>query len=115
MAFTWTNKLVIAAILLVANCPESNAGDIRLSPFMITKGRTSQPIGHYDFCLRYRDECAVKSPADQRIELTAARWNELVAVNNDVNTRIKPATDMEVYGRPEYWEYPVDRGDCEDF
>ncbi len=49
------------------------------------------------------------------MDLTAERWNELVAVNNLVNTRIKPATDMDVYGRPEYWEYPVDRGDCEDY
>src|ERR1700687_1477433 len=115
MAFTWTCRLALSAILLAAIGAESHASDSRLSPFMVTRGKTSQPIGHYEFCLRYRVECEVKSPAEKRVQLTAERWNELVAVNNEVNTKIKPATDMEVYGRTEYWAYPVDRGDFEDY
>jgi predicted transglutaminase-like cysteine proteinase len=115
MVSTWTYRLALVTILLVAIGAESNASDSQLSPFMVTRGKTSQPIGHYEFCLRYRDECAVKSPSEERVQLTGERWNELVAVNNEVNVSIKPATDMEVYGRAEYWAYPVDRGDCEDY
>jgi predicted transglutaminase-like cysteine proteinase len=46
--------------------------------------------------------------------LTPKAWNQLVAVNNAVNTKVAPATDEEVYGRAEWWEYPGSRGDCED-
>jgi predicted transglutaminase-like cysteine proteinase len=91
-----------------------HATESRLSPFMITGGKTSQPIGHYEFCLTHRDECAVKTASVERVQLTAERWNELVAVNNMVNTKIAPATDEEVYGRAEFWAYPTSRGDCED-
>ena len=36
-------------------------------------------------------------------------------VNHSVNARITPATDMELYGKEEYWTYPVNAGDCEDY
>ncbi len=82
--------------------------------FMATAGRTSQPIGHYEFCQSHVAECTVKSSGSQRVRLTPQLWNELVAVNAEVNLAIKPATDEEIYGRPEVWAYPTTRGDCED-
>ena len=85
------------------------------SAFMMTTGKTSQPIGHYEFCQAHRTECAVKSKTDERVHLTPARWNALVAVNNAVNTAVMPATDEEMFGKPEVWSYPTDKGDCEDF
>jgi predicted transglutaminase-like cysteine proteinase len=81
---------------------------------MTTTGRTSQPIGHYDFCQRYAAECLVRTKAPSRVRLTPELWNQLVEVNALVNLAIKPATDQEVYGVPEYWAYPTTRGDCED-
>jgi len=92
----------------------SAAAQSSLSPFMMTRGKTSQPIGHHDFCLRYSAECSIRSAKEARMKLTPERWNQLVVVNNDVNTTVKPATDEEVYGRQEYWAYPSGRGDCED-
>ena len=82
--------------------------------FMTTTGRTSQPIGHYDFCQRYAAECSVRTRAPSRVRLTPELWNQFVEVNASVNLAIKPATDQEVYGVPEYWAYPTTRGDCED-
>lgn len=82
--------------------------------FMVTEGQTSQPIGHYEFCRRFSDECSERSPANMRVRLTPALWNELVAVNASVNQGIKAVTDDEVYGRAEYWNYPDLAGDCED-
>ncbi|MBB4009677.1 transglutaminase-like cysteine peptidase [Allorhizobium taibaishanense] len=82
---------------------------------MVTGGITSQPIGHYEFCLRYKAECQVRSkPAPARL-VTDHGWDVVRAINVDVNKTITPMTDMEVYGREEWWEYPVDAGDCEDF
>src|SRR5262249_4949697 len=36
-------------------------------------------------------------------------------VNNYVNGKITPVSDQELYGKPEYWTYPTDAGDCEDY
>jgi predicted transglutaminase-like cysteine proteinase len=82
---------------------------------MIVAGKTSQPIGHFEFCRGHRAECAIRSRTDKRVQLTPARWNALVAVNNAVNATVKPATDEEIFGKPEVWSYPVGEGDCEDF
>jgi predicted transglutaminase-like cysteine proteinase len=82
--------------------------------FMTTTGKTSQPIGHYEFCQSHVGECTVRSSGSQRVRLTPELWNQLVAVNAEVNLAIKPATDEEIYGRPEVWAYPTTRGDCED-
>ncbi|MVA56984.1 transglutaminase-like cysteine peptidase [Agrobacterium vitis] len=82
---------------------------------MVTGGITSQPIGHYEFCLRYKAECQVRSKPAPARQVTEHGWDIVRAVNMDVNKSITPMTDMDVYGREEWWEYPVDAGDCEDF
>jgi predicted transglutaminase-like cysteine proteinase len=115
MTFGWAKTISIAAGILIAGSISTLAGaQNNDQPFMTVTGKTSQPIGHYDFCQRYRAECEIKSTAERRMRLTPKAWNELAAVNNDVNTRIAPATDMEIYGKTEWWEYPQSRGDCED-
>jgi len=83
--------------------------------FMKTGGRTSQPIGHYEFCQTYKNECNIKSGTDQPVALTAKVWSLLVQVNSSINTKIQPATDMEVWGKAEVWSYPTTVGDCEDY
>jgi predicted transglutaminase-like cysteine proteinase len=47
--------------------------------------------------------------------LTKQSYDALVQVDDSINRRIAPATDMEVYGVAEKWEYPTTRGDCEDY
>lgn len=75
---------------------------------------TSQPIGHYEFCERHTDECGPTRNAGP-VDLNADTWALVNQVNLRVNKTITPATDMEVYGQEEYWEYPKTAGDCEDF
>lgn len=102
----------VGAILgLTAGMAEASQND---GAFMPTAGRTSQPIGHYEFCQSHAAECNVRSTGSQRVRLTPQLWNQLVAVNAEVNLAVKPATDQEIYGRPEVWAYPGSRGDCED-
>src|SRR4051794_24004222 len=109
-----TRRLAIFATIFSLISTAGLASQAKLSPFMITGGKTSQPIGHYEFCLTHGKECAAKATGELRMRLTPERWNELVAVNNGINTRIAPATDEELYGRAEFWTYPSTRGDCED-
>jgi predicted transglutaminase-like cysteine proteinase len=39
----------------------------------------------------------------------------LHALTVSVNKAVKPKSDLELYGQDEYWTYPVDAGDCEDY
>jgi predicted transglutaminase-like cysteine proteinase len=106
-------KLALAGALLGLTTGVAAAGQSG-DAFMVTTGKTSQPIGHYEFCQSHAAECNVRSSGSARVRLTPQLWNQLVAVNAEVNLTIKPATDEEVYGRPEFWAYPTTRGDCED-
>ena len=81
---------------------------------MPVMGGTSQPVGHYDFCKRYSDECG-KNKTVGAVKLTRSAWDKIVDVNNAVNVGIFPRTDMDIYGVAEYWAYPSTEGDCEDF
>lgn len=84
------------------------------TPSMTIGGVTSQPIGHYEFCERHSDECGpIRNAAP--IDMDTATWGLINQVNLRVNKTIVPATDEEVYGQEEYWEYPKTAGDCEDF
>jgi predicted transglutaminase-like cysteine proteinase len=91
------------------------AGTALAAPGMVTGGRTTQPIGHYEFCQRYHRECAQRTAATAPVELTRQLWSELITVNNRVNQRVEPRTDMEMWGRQEVWSYPDAVGDCEDY
>ena len=84
------------------------------TPSMAIGSITSQPIGHYDFCQRYRNECGPTRdlmPVDMKPET----WALISQINLQVNKTIAPATDQEIYGVEEYWAYPVTAGDCEDY
>lgn len=84
--------------------------------FMRVTGKTSQPVGHFELCSRMPDECNEMTRDTTPAHLTVTLWNELIAVNDNVNTAIDPVTDEQLYGRQEYWTYPEDgKGDCEDF
>jgi len=84
------------------------------TPSMVVGNVTSQPIGHYDFCQRYRNECGPIRDL-KPVDINSDVWALVTKVNLSVNRMITPATDMEVYGVEEYWAYPTTAGDCEDF
>ncbi|SFG94336.1 transglutaminase-like cysteine peptidase [Methylobacterium gossipiicola] len=77
----------------------------------------ARPIAAWStFCDRYPAECAVNANEAARIVLTPATWNLIVSVNNRVNTRIKPVTDLDHWGSADRWDLAEDgSGDCEDF
>ncbi|MDQ0455979.1 transglutaminase-like cysteine peptidase [Rhizobium paknamense] len=102
---------ISAAFLLIAGASDTLAA----SPAMKIMGRASQPIGHYEFCKRSPSECKPLGGDAGPLPLSPELWQAVLDVNYTVNTTIKPATDMEVYGQEEYWAYPTTAGDCEDF
>lgn len=103
---------VAVLTLVVSAAPAVGANT---SPYMEVGGKTSQPVGHYEFCRSHSAECSQKSSHDVRVQLTPDRWNDLVAVNDAINTAVTPITDEALFGKAEVWFYPTDKGDCEDF
>ena len=83
--------------------------------FMHTGNRTTQPIGHYEFCQRAPVECAQQTAKRAPVQLTRKLWAAMVDINNAVNTMVTPRTDMEMWGREELWSFPDGVGDCEDY
>lgn len=110
-----SSYLVGAIFLAVLGGLNANADTS--SPFMQVIGKTTQPIGHHELCGRIPVECRERTASDDPMHLTPERWNELIAINDNVNTAIVADTDQDIYGREEYWNYPdgIGKGDCEDF
>jgi predicted transglutaminase-like cysteine proteinase len=108
-------KTILLGAAFFLTCIAAYAGTGVPASAMKTGGRTSQPIGHYEFCEKYRSECSVKSRDDAPLDLTLNSWNLLVLVNSQVNTQIRPQTDMDIWGKAEVWSYPETVGDCEDY
>lgn len=91
------------------------AGKAAEGPFMPMLGEASSPVGYISFCTRHPFDCVARTRTPVLVTLDDDRWLDLLVVNRSVNSRVAPATDQEVYGVEEYWEYPIDRGDCEDY
>lgn len=105
--------LLITAVSAFGLASQSYA-DSR-SPSMLTGGLTSQPIGHYEFCQKYSDECSQRSKMTAPPKVTEYGWKLIHDINSEVNNSIIAMTDLEIYGRDEVWDYPTEVGDCEDF
>ena len=113
MAKTWGKLLLLAMAMQLSAWGTAQAAG---PAYMHTGGRTTQPVGHYEFCQKLPQECAQRTPKQAPVELTRKLWAAIVNVNNSVNTRIVPRTDMEMWGKEEVWSYPDSGfGDCEDY
>ena len=76
---------------------------------------TSPPVGYVQFCRTNAADCRDGGIGHRAPELTARAWRDLVEVNAQVNAQVTPITDQELYGIAEYWTYPANQGDCEDY
>lgn len=108
-------KFIAAASIGIAALTLSFGAQAASDPFMQTGKLTSQPIGHYEFCKREAAECNIISRDTRALSLNNNNWLHIQTVNLSINERIKPMTDMEIYGVEEYWAYPTSVGDCEDY
>jgi predicted transglutaminase-like cysteine proteinase len=114
MSFVRVSSIIAGLALVLGLVAGASAQEH--AAFMRITGKTSQPVGHHELCSRMPEECNETTRNSDPVQLTVKRWNDLIAVNDNVNTAIEPVTDEELYGRQEYWTYPEDgKGDCEDF
>ena len=103
---------VLAATL--AATPASAASDRAL--FISLGSSARAPVGWIEFCAEHAPECETKTVEARDVLLTAKAWKDLVRINDLVNDKIKPVTDLEHWGVAERWNYPDDGyGDCEDY
>lgn len=91
------------------------AGQAASEQFMHVGGATSAPVGHVEFCKKWRSECGRTGASPVVMKLTRARWDELLTINARINRAVKPVTDQDLYATAEIWTYPDGAGDCEDY
>lgn len=82
---------------------------------LVPAGKTNPPIGHFEFCKSYPDECTTLGRDRGPMQLTRALWADMLDINTRVNQAIRPDTDINIYGVEELWSYPRTVGDCEDY
>ena len=104
--------LGLVALLGVATAPALAQSN---TPFETEFGVSQPPMGYVAFCARGEAECNVKSAHPERLRLSPQIWDLVSNINFQVNTRIKPMGDQEQYGVADYWTYPTNAGDCEDY
>ena len=95
--------------------PPSVKPDLTGSKFAKVFNTTTAPIGYVAFCARGEEECKFKGGKNESIALDVDKFDQLKQVNAYVNFKIKPMGDVELYGVPDYWTYPISTGDCEDY
>ncbi|MEP3045767.1 MAG: transglutaminase-like cysteine peptidase [Roseibium sp.] len=84
--------------------------------FMNMNTAVKAPIGHKQFCSDYAWACPKEHYEPVVVKLTEDLWQQLIAVNAEVNRRVRPMTDDELFGTVEHWAYPVNGyGDCEEY
>jgi len=106
---SWKKAGMLGVLLCLAPVQQGAASS------MSTGGLTSQPIGHYEFCRVYRDQCSQLKRMDEVVVLTRSNWNQILDVNTRINHLVEPRSDQDIYGRDEVWTFPDQAGDCEDY
>ena len=95
--------------------PGETPGNESKRNFATEYGKALPPIGFVQFCTRSPDDCKPTGGKPRKLAMSPERWNLLYQVNTYVNGKIAPVSDQDLYGQPEYWAYPSDAGDCEDY
>ncbi|HVY52167.1 MAG TPA: transglutaminase-like cysteine peptidase [Devosia sp.] len=105
---------LIACVMFTSPASATSPVDLSNPAFAPVSGPTSIPVGAAEFCKRDRQACLPNAHVVDVETLTQASWDQLIAVNDEVNQSIVPETDEDLYHVAEYWTYPDGRGDCED-
>lgn len=109
-----TYQRVAAVLCVVAGAFWASAAGAHPSA-MVTGRVTSQPIGHYEFCQRFLAECQVRSRDETPLAMSDELLARLEQLTAKINAAVQPMSDLDLYGVEEYWGYPMDAGDCEDY
>ena len=108
-------SVLFALTIIAVPAYASQSVDLSNPAFAPVNGPTSIPVGAAEFCKAHRSECSPIANAIDVEPLTEAGWQQLVGINDHVNTTVTPITDRDLYNVNELWTYPDGSGDCEDF
>ena len=101
--------LFIIASALIAMC-----GGVYADYIPVTGESSTRPLAHSMYCVKAPKFCLAVEP--ERVVLTAALYEELEQVDDEVNKSITPMSDQNNWGQKEYWSLPRQGlGDCEDY
>ena len=89
---------------------------------------TAPPAGYTALCHRDPSQCPsaagnAETPGlamttyevpEPSLQLTAARWDQLNAINTQVNVGVRYVSNEEQYGQDDFWTPAVKAGDCKD-
>jgi predicted transglutaminase-like cysteine proteinase len=116
--FTSPQKAMLAlagACFALVLSGTASATEIYSKPSMKVLGAARAPIGHAEFCVRQPSECVRTGAKTARVALDSERLSQLIQINDFANRTVEPVTDIDLYGKAEYWTYPGNKGDCEDY
>ena len=110
------SAIALIAVLAALSATAVAQRSLDHAQYMRVHGRALPPFGYVQFCQRNSGECAPAERASlARFNASPAHLSELDRVNRVINASVSPATDLELYGREEFWTFPVGQGDCEDY
>ena len=108
--------LVLTAGEARATGKEATApADRQANRFARVYGAAAPPLGFVRFCSRAPQSCRRDQRAVNRLHMTDEHWRLAYQINSFINSHIAPLSDAELYGEVEYWAFPADAGDCEDY
>lgn len=110
----WLSVAIIAGIQVSVG--GAWAGQVRTLAYAPVGEETYAPSGWEQFCRSFPADCAAGREDARDVVLSKSAWRDLNALNDQVNNAIEPVTDLDNYGRAEFWTYPANgKGDCEDY
>jgi predicted transglutaminase-like cysteine proteinase len=117
----WSLAFAVGGVAYcISQGADARSINARSTPFpekqMIVYGIAEAPVGYVQFCSENPADCRRRGKNEADVTLTSAKWNELQAINLEVNLAIKPMSDLVQYHVVEKWTYPYSgKGDCEDY
>ncbi|MGX1496473.1 putative transglutaminase-like cysteine proteinase [Labrenzia sp. MBR-25] len=110
------HRTVLASAMLLSCTVLGSVAQADPGRFMDMRTVVKPPVGYEQFCRDNTWACQNEKYEPVVVKLDETRWNELIAINKEVNRRIHPMTDQDLFGKEEYWTYPVNGyGDCEEY
>jgi predicted transglutaminase-like cysteine proteinase len=95
--------MLIASVMFSTPAAASSPVDLANPAFAPVSGPTSIPVGADDFCRRVAQACRPEARVVEVEPLTQPSWDQLVAINDNVNATVTPETDEDNYRQVEYW------------
>lgn len=109
-------RTIFASSLVMSMLAGASVAQADPGRFMNMNEPVQAPIGYKQFCRDNGWACPKENYDAVVVRLDEARWQELIAINAEVNHRVRPMTDKDLFGKEEYWAYPTNGyGDCEEY